>query len=420
MTNYQAKKNIFFNGNFEKNHPVVNNKTLIFRYRPRSVKEINEILELSKRNAWTQRYVHSESEVSPTKPTPPRTEKNKDEPIQQESAEPTMDTDPKMLIEPRLLAFQESFNNPLSSRSHSALATKNAVVANARSIIHACGYKDLRELYSGSGLTALQKHFTYLNDVKMLKERSKKNLLAGYIEFLNFLEFTDDLPYPPNKRLKFIAYLSNACSGFARGCKFDEKQRAVKLGEEMHKGLFPLFSEVDHVYQLMKDDSLFLINQEKPIDLCNFRTFVSFISFGLMRRCVIRPGALLLMTIAEFKNPNHIDDDTYLIHVREQKAATYNDGFVNVPALIYESLLFYMEHWRPRPISDQERIIIKPNGSALSSGELGIICKRAFNESFPNKEFTFSRFRMHCQTVFSNVCTDPLQMKWFNQMMCHR
>ena len=399
----------------------MNDLSFAVRFEKRTAAEICDALDISKRNAKLAKYrsiaVSSKENVLKPASSDFVLDKQPEIPIEPTENDKSVSGMP---LEPCLIAFEESFNNPLSSRSHSASSTKAAVVANARSIVQACGYTDVSELYSSAGLKVLQNHFSYLSEVKMLKERSKKNLLAGYIEFLNFLEFMDDLPYTVSKRMKFITYLGNAYSAFTKGCKFDEKERAIKLGEEMHKGLFPLFTEVDNVYQHLKDDNSTLMEEMSSMGTASFRTFVSFVSFGLLRRCVIRPGALLLMTISEFQNPNQVDEDTFLVHVREQKAATYNDGFVNIPSLIYDALLFYIDNWRPKMISASERLVIKPNGSSLSSGELGMICKRAFNEFYPSKEFTFSRFRMHCQTVFSNACTDPIQMKWFNQMMCHR
>ena len=52
------------------------------------------------------------------------------------------------------------------------------------------------------------------------------------------------------------------------------------------------------------------------LDGLNFKDFLCFIAFALVRRCAIRPGALTFLKIGEFLNPIYKDEKTVLIHVK--------------------------------------------------------------------------------------------------------
>lgn len=312
------------------------------------------------------------------------------------------------------MEFENSFNNPLSSRVNSASSTVEKVVAYVRTIVRACGFDSLESIYTEQGLNSLQKAFD-----RKVTFSTKKNMCAAFVEFLQFIEFRDELPFDERKRLKRIAYLKNACIAFSRGCKFDNAYRRVKLAEMMYNGEFPLYSEVSTVFQALEKEVAKTM-KKRNLSVPAFKVFIAFIAFGLALRCMIRPGALVLMTVSEFLKARHVDDETYLVHVKAQKAATYNDGFVNVSSKLYELLSDYLENFRQPRLSDSERLILKPNGPALTSQELGLICKDIYHLHYKNKDFGFTEFRQHCQTIFAHTCSDELQLKWFNKVMVHR
>ena len=319
----------------------------------------------------------------------------------------------QLKIDDLVKEFESSFWNTVSPRAASAEATKQKTIAYVKNVIRSCNYKYLSEVYTKAGFDALQDVFR-----RPITYSTKKGTIAAFIEFLEFVEFNEDLPFNERKRIKYISYLKQSKTSYAKGCKSDDKDRKIKLGEMMLKGEFPMFSEIQVVYERLSSE-VEEIMMEDELSLASFRTFVSYVAFSLVRRCVIRPGALVLMTVAEFRNPNRVDDDSFLVHVREQKAATYNDGFVNIPAITYRRLENYLKQWRIDAISDDERLILKPNGSPLTSSELGQLCKREYQEHYPAKSFTFTAFRQHCQTVFSSTSNNELEMKWLNQVMAH-
>lgn len=57
----------------------------------------------------------------------------------------------------------------------------------------------------------------------------------------------------------------------------------------------------------------------------DFKDFVAFIVFSLVKRCAIRPGALSGMTIGEFLHPIYVDEKTesVLVHVKGKSPCCY-------------------------------------------------------------------------------------------------
>lgn len=103
----------------------------------------------------------------------------------------------------------------------------------------------------------------------------------------------------------------------------------------------------------------------------------------------------------------------------DQKAAHYNDGFVNFPEQTYKLLDHYIKNWRPAASSESERVVLKLNGNVLDSNDFSKIMNRRFFAR-DRKEFCFTSFRKQVQTVFAYTESDETRNKWFNKIMVHR
>ena len=55
---------------------------------------------------------------------------------------------------------------------------------------------------------------------------------------------------------------------------------------------------------------------QRSNDVERFRVFVGYIAFSLIRRCVIRPGAMTFMTVEEFHKPIKAGTSSVLVHVK--------------------------------------------------------------------------------------------------------
>ena len=56
---------------------------------------------------------------------------------------------------------------------------------------------------------------------------------------------------------------------------------------------------------------------------------------------------------------------------------------------------------------------------AISSGDLLGLCKKQYAKLFPEKDFSFNRYRQFIQTVFAQTCNDDRQKTLFNRIMQH-
>ena len=158
----------------------------------------------------------------------------------------------------------------------------------------------------------------------------------------------------------------------------------------------------------------------KTLDGLNFKDFLCFVTFGVVKRCAIRPAALAKMRIGEFKQPIFRKENVVLVHVKEQKVSAYNDGYVNFPTHIYESCQHYLVKWRPKPFTENDYFFFLPGlQRPVTSQDLLNICRSKF-ERVIGKSFNFTNFRQYLQTVFCQTCTDENQKKWFNRIMQHR
>lgn len=152
----------------------------------------------------------------------------------------------------------------------------------------------------------------------------------------------------------------------------------------------------------------------------DYKHLIGFITFGLVRRCAIRPGALTMMTLAEFSKPIKIGEHSYMVHNVGQKASATNDAVVNFSTDVYEALQRYVSMWRAPAMLQNEKVLLNyKQNVALTSQELGRICGDLF-KSVHDKDFCFTDYRKHLQTAFCHTTRNKEEIKWFNRVMEHR
>ena len=300
-------------------------------------------------------------------------------------------------------------------------------------MVRQCQFETLDDLYSDQGVKQLEDYFS-----RPLQAGTKKANCQAYIHFLDFLEGLDEILYVSNerKRTNMSSTMKQAYLGFCRGVKLSESCKRNQISDMIRLGQFPTYGEVCSTFESLSKLMTAGFFKKRSLSKDEFANLIAYIGYGLVKRCVIRPGALTKMKLNELKNPKCEGSDFILIHNKGsishlksfkiflfpylgQKAASYNDGFVNFPRPVYEALLHYVNHWRPTAISDDEAVVLTLKGDELTSARFSQIMASRFSEK-ERKNFVFTAFRQLVQTVFTQSEKNDDQKKWFNQIMQHR
>ena len=213
-------------------------------------------------------------------------------------------------IERYLEEYERSFSNAIFGSSNRSGSTIKKLVNAARNVVSACNYQSISDCFTKDGIEKLKVPFG-----RPVQFTTKKGMCQGYWEFIQFLEYYDDLPVSENRRALLLNILEKAYKSFSRGISIDVANRRQKLSEAIRNDDLPTYSEVCKVYNYLLEKAISLPDLEG----LNFKDFVAFISFSLIKRCAIRPGALSLMKIKDFLSPVFEDNETILVHVKGKK-----------------------------------------------------------------------------------------------------
>ena len=113
-------------------------------------------------------------------------------------------------------------------------------------VVKQCGYSTLSEIYSKDGIEKLKIPFG-----RPVQFTTKKGICQGYIEFVEYLEFFDDLAVPEKRRILLITFLKKAYKSFCRGVSVDVANRRVKISEAIRNDELPTYAEVCKVYETL-------------------------------------------------------------------------------------------------------------------------------------------------------------------------
>ena len=142
--------------------------------------------------------------------------------------------------------FKNSFENPLFGSSNRAPSTLKKIIDSVKKIISTCQFTKVSDLFSNASFDSLKIPFRH-----ELKFGTKKSMCQALIEFVEFLDFCDDVQVEEKRRVQLLYTLRKAYDSFCKGCAIDNASRRVKLSEAIRTGALPTYAEVTKTYDIM-------------------------------------------------------------------------------------------------------------------------------------------------------------------------